>query len=930
MSSRVASTTGVARRATLRRKLQAVVLLGIVMTLLTTVVFNWHEIDRYNDAKTAEIRGTATFLAGSLAEPLAAGDRAEISKQLRAIGRIPSFAFVRVEDRSGQTVAEAGSLSEVQGGTGASLFLPSGAVVKVPVPGTEAPVGHLTLAISMSALRHQSLQTLLAGLCAACFAVAIAGWMQRRITDPLRHLTDTMCEVRESQDFQRVVDCISDDEEIAVLVDAFNDMMGQIRLRELRLMRHRQHLQHEVEERTKDLRAAKDLAESANAAKSDFLATMSHEIRTPMNGMLVMAELLASAELTDRHRRYADVVVNSGQSLLTIINDILDFSKIESGKLELERIAFDPVGVVDDVLSLFWERAARKGLDMAAYVAPDVPDRIEGDPIRLNQILSNLVNNALKFTEQGHVSLSVETRADADDPASLTLQFSIADTGVGIPDDKLRTIFESFSQADLSTTRRFGGTGLGLSICQRLVEAMGGRIDASSVEGEGSVFSFTIATRGLTAEDLKPQADPVVPLRDALLVLEDGATSQAIARYLEDRGIRLVRTPPDAFSANDVSRVDLLLSEPQVIARLPQAVQSGDAAATPYIVCVSEMGDYRSDAVLDSGKAHDVLMRPISRSAFGALMDRLCAGAPLGSSALRRRQGATLPSYAGAHILVADDSPVNREVVIEALNRLNVRADVVGDGRAAITAACEQPYDLIFMDCSMPEMDGFEATRQIRAAEQEAGRPRVPIVALTAQIAGGEPDAWQRAGMDAYMTKPYRITDLAECFDSFIPHKREADDGAAKVTVGEADIGQSAQPVIAAVQPGEPLPVLDEAVLRTLAGCQERYGSDLLLRVLALFETHAPQALLKLAETAKVSGHEEIADAAHALKSLASHIGARRLADACRDLESDARQGDVDGLVARLTRLRNELLDVLARIKDLKRAEASSDAAMEA
>ncbi|MGI9381941.1 MAG: ATP-binding protein [Methyloligellaceae bacterium] len=802
--------------------------------------------------------------------------------------------------------------------------------VQVPVQGADGPLGHLTLVVSAAALRHQSLETLLAGLCAACIAVGIAGWMQRRITEPLRRLTDTMCEVRETQDFQRVVDCTSDDDEVAVLVDAFNDMMGQIRQREEGLMRHRQHLQHEVEERTKDLSAAKDVAESANAAKSDFLATMSHEIRTPMNGMLVMAELLASAELSDRHRRYADVVVNSGQSLLTIINDILDFSKIESGKLELERIAFDPVGVVDDVLSLFWERAARKGLDMAAYVAPDVPDRIEGDPIRLNQILSNLVNNALKFTESGHVSLSIKPLAGASDPASLILEFAIADTGVGIPEEKLQTIFESFSQADLSTTRRFGGTGLGLAICQRLVDAMGGEIGVSSTAGQGSEFRFTIATRGLTAEDQRPQPNAVVPLRDAMLVLEDGATSQAIARYLEDRQIRLVRTPPSAFAVDDLQRVDLLLSEPHVIDRLPRAARHGEAAATPFVVCVSEMGDYRSDEVLDSGKADDVLLRPVSRNAFGALIDRLAAGAPLGPSALRRRQGAELPRYSGAHALVADDSPVNREVVIEALNRLDVRADVVADGQAAVAAARERSYDLVFMDCSMPEMDGFEATRQIRDAEQQAGRPRVPIVALTAQIAGGDPDEWRRAGMDAYMTKPYRITDLAACFDKFISHKAQ---DAGEAPIGDEGAGpestQLSQILAAGSAPDGPLPVLDEEVLRAVAGCQEGYGTDLLVRVLSLFETHAPQALLKLAESAQSSGCQDIADAAHALKSLSSHIGARRLADACQDLENEARQGNVKGLVARLARLRNELLDVLARIKELKRAEVSPAAAMD-
>jgi len=261
-------------------------------------------------------------------------------------------------------------------------------------------------------------------------------------------------------------------------------MLAQISVRDTALSRHRETLEQTVAERTRELRMARDSAEAANKAKSDFLATMSHEIRTPMNGVMVMAELLAAAELPPRQQRYAEVIVRSGQSLLTIINDILDLSKIEAGKLDLEQVAVSPCGVIDDVMSLFWERASSKGLDLAAFVTPDVPHLIIGDPVRLNQVLSNLVNNALKFTENGHVAVHV--RAVGRNGDSVALEFSVIDTGIGIPADKIGKLFEAFSQADQSTTRKFGGTGLGLAICRKLIEDHGGSIDLRSEENRGT------------------------------------------------------------------------------------------------------------------------------------------------------------------------------------------------------------------------------------------------------------------------------------------------------------------------------------------------------------------------------------------------------------------------------------------------------------
>ena len=335
-------------RSSIRRKIIGVVLTGIVTTiLLVTAANSWRETARYLEIKTAEITGTANVFAASSADAVAAGDRIGVLKTLRAIGKIPSFSHAKVEDLSGEMLAALGTGVALQEGSDLPIFMRSSLDVRVDIIKGGEKVGHLTVLVKTDDLRRSLIEGLLTGLAAALLSgaigVIIALKLQRRITDPLRKLTQTMFEVERSQDFEKSVEHVSDDE-TGVLVSTFNKMLAQIRARDERLAHHREELEHTVDERTRDLRVAKEAAEDANAAKSDFLATMSHEIRTPMNGMLVMAELLASANLAERYRRYADVVVKSGQSLLTIINDILDFSKIESGKMDIEQISLDPVG----------------------------------------------------------------------------------------------------------------------------------------------------------------------------------------------------------------------------------------------------------------------------------------------------------------------------------------------------------------------------------------------------------------------------------------------------------------------------------------------------------------------------------------------------------------------------------------------------------
>ena len=543
-----------------------------------------------------------------------------------------------------------------------------------------------------------------------------------------------------------------------------------------------------------ELRAARAAAEAANRAKSSFLARMSHEIRTPMNGVLGMTDLLLETGLTGIQRRFAETVHRSGKALLGIINDILDFSKIEAGKLELERVDFDLRRTVEDVVELLAESAHNKGLDVVCAIPADVVTLVKGDPLRLGQVLTNLMGNAIKFTERGEVVVRVSNVEQSPDAA--VLRFEVCDTGPGIGAEARHRIFENFSQADGSTTRKHGGTGLGLAISKQLVEMMGGEIQVESTPGAGSTFRFT-ARFGKPEQQAADSAEhgPLAGLR--ILLVDHNVSSritlsaQFAAWGLEndyaampEHALETLRTAAARGAPYNVALLDHALPGMSAIG-LARRIKADAALAKLRLVMLAPAARHADIKEVCQADIDACLAKPVRQSALYDCLAGITAGAaraPAAPPVAPSPPAAPLQRVHGS-VLLAEDNPVNQEVARRMLDSDGYRVTVANNGLEALEAFLRGSFDLVLMDCQMPEMDGFEASRRIREREKESNARRVPIIALTANAMQQDRDECLNAGMDDHLSKPYSREELRTMLKKWLePEAANRQDVAQAVT----------------------------------------------------------------------------------------------------------------------------------------------------